>query len=73
MGLTILLSTLIGGTMSRATRSALVTPILLGSSSTKKSVMVVRAMALQVSPLGPNNEAEIVVKIVVANYHHVIK
>lgn len=68
IGLTILLSKLIGGTSRRATRSAFVTPMLFGSSSTKNSVIVVRAIALQVSPLGPNTDAEIVVKIVVAVY-----
>lgn len=66
MGLTILLKTLMGGTIRRATRSAFVTPILLGRSSTKNNVMVVREMALHVSPLGPNRDADIVVNMVVA-------
>jgi len=52
--------------MSRATRSALVTPILLGRSSTKKRVMPVSAMAPYVSPRVPKMDDATWVNIVVA-------
>jgi hypothetical protein len=48
---------LIGGVITRATRSAFVTPIDLGSSSTKKSVNPVSAKAPYFSPDGPNTDA----------------
>lgn len=52
--------------MIRATFSALVTPMLLGSSSTKNKVIVVKATAPHVSPLEPYNEDMTYVKMVVA-------
>ena len=65
-GLTTVLIRLMGGTMSRATSSALVTPMDLGSSSTKKRVTVVRATAPHVSPRAPKTEDAKRVKMVVA-------
>lgn len=65
-GLTTVLIKLMGGTISRATDSALVTPIDFGSSSTKKRVTAVRATAPQVSPRAPKTEDAKRVNIVVA-------
>lgn len=55
-----------GGTIIRATFSALVTPMLLGKSSTKKRVHAVSAIVPHVSPLAPKVDATTCVKIVVA-------
>ena len=52
-GPTIFARTLMGGTISLATRSALITPMFLGRSSTKNSVMAVKKTALHFSAYVP--------------------
>mmetsp|Transcript_12880 Transcript_12880/g.18926 ORF Transcript_12880/g.18926 Transcript_12880/m.18926 type:complete len:230 (-) Transcript_12880:256-945(-) len=65
-GLTTADKRLTGGTISRATFSALFTPTDLGSNSTKNKVSPVKATAPYRSPRVPKNEAAICVKRVVA-------
>ena len=72
-GLTTTEMTLIGGVMTRATLSAFVTPIDLGSNSTKNNVRQVNANAPYRSPFAPKEEATRWVKTVVAKIEHAVE